>query len=518
MKKGLLLVLTLFMSIVGYAYDIAVENEDGVTIYYNYINDTEELAVAGFDMFINENSGILNIPEEVTYMGRTRKVTEIMEYACQRKGDLISVTIPNSVTRIGSFAFWDSNRLTSITIPNSVREIGYHAFWGCESLKQIEIPNSVTRIEEGLFRDCISLSSLSIPNSVVSIESLAFTNCSSLTSVTIPNSVREIGWSAFEKCISLTSVDIPYSVNKISSKLFYGCKALTSVTIPNSVTSIEELAFGYCSSLTSVTIPNSVTSIGNGAFEGCSSLTSVTIPNSVTSIGGKAFYDCPSLNPVISKMENPCNIYSNCFLNDIFYNITLYVPKGTIDKYRLTDYWSKFKYFEEGDPSSGETPESKKCSKPTISYNKGQLTFNCQTDGVSYHYSITDSDIKSGSSSKVDLTVTYNISIFATKTGYEDSETAYATLCWIDVDPKTDGITNGVTQVKAQPVLIQAQDGFINITGVNEGQHIAVYQVDGKQVASANAYDGTANIVTTLSSGTIAIVKIGNKAVKVMMQ
>ena len=272
-----------------------------------------------------------------------------------------------------------------------------------------------------------------------------------------------------------------------------------------------------CSGLTSVTIPNSVTTIGGSAFLGCSGLTSVTIPNSVTTIEGGAFDYCTGLTSVVSKMVSPCKINEDCFPKDVFYNTTLYVPKGTKDAYKSTDYWSKFVFIEEGDPS-GETPEPQKCSKPTIGYKKGQLTFSCATSGATCYYSISDSDIKSGSGNKVDLTVTYQVSVYASKAGYDNSETAHATLCWIDVDPKTDGITNGVAQVKALPVLIQAQDGFIDITGMNEGQHIAVYQADGKQVASANAYDGTANIVTNLSSGTVAIVKVGDKAIKVIMK
>ena len=40
--------LTLFMSMMGvnaFAYDIRVQNADGATIYYNYINDNTELEV-----------------------------------------------------------------------------------------------------------------------------------------------------------------------------------------------------------------------------------------------------------------------------------------------------------------------------------------------------------------------------------------------------------------------------------------------------------------------------------------
>ena len=367
-----------------------------------------------------------------------------------------------------------------------------------------------------IFSSCIGLTSVTIPNSVTSIGSSAFQYCSGLTSVTIPNSVTSIGSSVFSSCHGLTSVTIPNSVKSIGNNAFTGCYGLTSLTIPNSVTSIGESAFRGCSGLTSITIPNSVTSIGGYAFYRCSSLTSVTIGNSLTSIGNYAFNECTGLTSVISKMENPCTIAYNCFIDDVFYNSTLYVPQGTTNKYKSTDYWSKFIFIEEGDPSGGSS-EPETCAKPTISYNNGKLMFNSSTEGVSYSYLITDTDIKAGTGEEVNLTVTYNVSVYASKAGYLNSETAVGTLCWIDTTPTTEGIT-GIAQIPAKAVLIQANDGFISISGLDESKQIAIYQTDGKQVATAKAYNGSASVATNISRGTPVIVKIGEKAVKVVMQ
>ena len=347
-----------------------------------------------------------------------------------------------------------------------------------------------------------------------------YSGCSNLTSVTIPNSVTSIGNSAFYYCSNLTSVTIPSSVTSIGGYAFQRCSSLTSVTIGNSVTTIGYSAFSDCSSLTSVTIPNSVTSIGYGTFYGCSSLTSVTIPNSVTSIGDYAFYGCSSLTSIISKMMNPCKIPSNCFTKDHYYNSTLYIPEGTTEKYKTTDFWSNFLFVEEGDPSGGDSPEPEpqKCSKPIIEYKNGQLTFDCATEGATCYYSITDSDIKSGNGEKVDLTVTYHVSVYASKQGCYNSDEATATLCWIDVDPKMEGIENGVANVKAMPVLIQGEEGVLHISGAPEGTAINVYEIGGQLVGFAKAYSDTTIIPTTSPPGSIAIVKIGEKAIKVLMK
>ena len=473
------ILLTILISMMGanvFAYDIAVENSDGITIYYNYINYGEELEVTYGSYY----SGNVVIPEEITYMNKTQKVTSI-----------------------GGWAFYDSGSLTSVTIPNSVTSICDCAFQNCTGLTSVTIPNSVTSIRNEAFKECRSLTSVTIPNSVTSIGNRAFWGCSGLTSVTIPNSVTSIG-----------------------SETFRNCRGLTSVTIPNSVTSIGSEAFHDCRSLTSVTIPNSVTSIGNGAFYGCSSLTSLTIPNSVTSIGSLAFYNCTNILIVISLIENPFGIYGKSadgfclFCADTFNNATLFVPVGTINKYKETWGWKDFLFIEEGTGPNGggETPENKQCAKPTISYKDGKLTFNCETEGAVCQSTITDADIKSYSSNEVQLGVTYQISVYASKFGYQDSETVLATLCWIDVAPKTEGITNISANVRALPVMIQNNGSTLTVSGANEGTPITVYSINGTEAGSAISQNGTATIPTTLQSGSAAIVKVGDKAIKVMMK
>ena len=203
------------------------------------------------------------------------------------------------------------------------------------------------------------------------IGNYAFWYCSGLTSVTIPNSVTSIGNYAFADCSGLTSVTIPNSVTSIGNYAFADCSGLTSVTIPNSVTSIGNYAFWYCSGLTSITIPNSVTSIGEGAFYGCSGLTSVTIPNSVTSIGERAF-DGVDIPTVISLIENPFEItgkttdYYRTFSQNTFNKATLYVPKGTIDKYKATDGWKDFAYIVEGTPTGIKVIENTQKKNATV--------------------------------------------------------------------------------------------------------------------------------------------------------
>ena len=401
------------------AHDIEVKNAQGVTIYYNYINEGTELAVTfcgdTYDSYGREYTEIVVIPEEVTFMNRTRKVTSI-----------------------GENAFRDCFTLYYVTIPNSVTSIGKDAFSGCTGLKKVIVQDIAAWC--GISFGSENANPLYYAHHLYSDENAEITN------LVIPNSVTSIGDWAFSRCSGLTSVTIPNSVTSIGDYTFYVCSGLTSVTIGNSVTSIGNGAFAGCSGLTSITIPNSVTSIGSEAFYYCSGLTSVTIGSGVTSIGSSAF-DGVDIPTVVSLIENPFAITgktsnSRTFTQNTFMNATLYVPKGTKEKYKSTTGWKDFVFIEEG-AGGGDTPETQKCATPTISYENGKLTFSCTTEGATCQYSITDTDIKAGSGNEVQLTTTYKVTVYATKAGYENSDEA--TLD-INVSGGTSGLRGDVNE------------------------------------------------------------------------
>ena len=467
MKKLFLSTLLLLLPLLASAYDFEAKNADDVTIYYNIINEGTELEVTSG----NGYSGDINIPEKVTYNGNPLPVTSIGEKAFDDCCDLASVTIPNSVTTIGYAAFYGCSGLTSVTIPKSVTSIGVHAFNACPNLTSVNVERGNTVYDSR--NDCNAI-----------IETASNTLFQGFVSTVIPDDVTTIGRNAF-----------------------YGCRTLTSVTIPNSVTTIGNAAFAGCSGLTSLTIPNSVTSIGNSAFENCTSLTSVIIPNSVSTIGVKAFERCTGLTSVTSRMKDPCSIDQNCFPADVFSNATLNVPKGTKDEYQSTEYWNKFSSIEEFEI----------CATPTIGYGNKKLTFSCDTEGVEYHCTIIDTDIKSYVAGSIDLSATYQISVYATKEGYEDSDEATATLVWMSA--QMEGAEPIVTPANAPtesvPVLISSRDGNLTVKSELDGQPVAVYTIDGKALGSAKVKGGQAVIATNLQKGTIVVVKVGDRSVKI---
>lgn len=385
-------------------------------------------------------------------------------------------------------------------------------------MTSITIPDNIISIDDTAFSGCTGLTSIAIPNSVEGIGNQAFYGCTSLSSIIIPNSVSYIGNGAFLFCDALTSITIPESVTSIGSGTFAYCKNLVSVTIPPSVTSIGGDnryggAFGGCTSLTTIVIPSRVTSIGNQAFLGCDKLKTVKIGSGLKSIGSYAFMNCPELTDVFCSAVNVPSTNTDVFKNSYIEHATLHVPTESVDAYKAANNWKNFKSIVSLE--SGDIPELPKCATPTISYNNGQLTFTSSTDGVEYVSEITGNDIKKNFEATVTLTATYNISVYATKTGFEKSEVATATLCWIDQHPQTE---DDLVEVKAKALLIKNNDGCLTIEGVDDGERVSVYTTNGIEVGNDISTNGTATINTTMSSGEIVIVRIGEKSIKIVVK
>lgn len=498
------------------AYDIAVENDDGVIIYYNLIPKGNMAEVTYMNSSYNSYSGPVTIPDKFTYDGVEYTVTSIGDKAFYRCTSLISVTIPNSVTTLGICAFQGCIGLTSVTIPNSVATIGDAAFYQCTGLTSVTIGNSVTTIGNNAFQYCTGLTSVTIPSSVITIGDYAFDECSGLTSVTIPNSVTTIGNSAFYGCGSLTSVTIPNSVTYIGNYAFGECTGLTSVTIGNSVTIIGWNAFSHCIGLTSVTIPNSVITIRNSAFYECTGLTSVTIGNSVTNIQSQVFAECRKLEDVYCHAENVPLTSTDAFDKSYPEYTTLYVPAESLNDYNTTEPWSMFGTIK---AISGTGEETTKCTTPTISYANKELTFSCETEGVEFVSRITDVDIKNFYSKRISLSATYEISVYATKAGYNNSDVATAILVWTNSEftETTPSGSSVNAPTESVPVLISSHDGFLTVKSELEGQSVSVYSLDGKALGSAQVKGGQAVIATNLPKGTIVVVKVGERSVKALL-
>jgi hypothetical protein len=192
------------------------------------------------------------------------------------------------------------------------------------------------------------------------------------------------------------------------------------------------------------------------------------------------------------------------------------VPIGSLSTYQTADTWKNFWDIREEGTTETPDEEVKKCATPVITYNNSGLDITTETDGAEIHTDITCSDVDSFNGGRIDLSETYSITTYATKSGYLNSEIVTATLCWIAVNGSSE--ENSIIEVEAMPVLITCNNGTINICGGKEGAEIVVYTTSGVAVGNATITNGNATISTGLAKGEIAVISIAGKGIKVVMQ
>lgn len=328
MKKTKLLILcnVLIISISSFAYDFKSGD-----LCYNKISESTSYTVEVTyqnDWSSSSNYKGLNtitIPSTVNYNGQTYSVTRIGSAAFYGCTDLISVTIPNSVTTIIEWAFQDCSSLTAINIPtdHTIFSSEQGVLFNKQRTELIWYPSGKT-------------GSYDIPNSVTTIGEGAFTNCTGLTSITIPSSITNVGSEAFEGTPWLNSKpDGLVYINNVLYSYKGNMPANTTIVIPDGTIAISGFAFYECSNLISVTIPSSVTNIGTGAFCNCTNLTSVSIPSSVTSIDSWVFFGCTKLTAINVPVEHTTLSSENGVLFNKQKTTLIWYPNGKVGAYSI---------------------------------------------------------------------------------------------------------------------------------------------------------------------------------------
>ena len=331
------------------------------------------LTVTGLGATVFANNGLvtgLTIPASVTDIG-----DGAFAYCSNLTAFAVAPLNPSFCSPDGALLTADQTTLlqyplgrgdADYAVSNAVQTIGNHAFAGCTNLVTVTIPASVTAIGDGAFAACPKLAGLYFlgtpPPSlsgddpfagdadtgakVYGEPGLGWANngwygslmtypwfpgyeCSfnswddfvTLTryigpggDVTIPDrinnlDIRVIADGAFSNCTALTSVAISAKVTAIGNLAFFDCPNLGTLTVSPSSTAYSSTPDGVLFDLaqttllqypagkadSSFTVSNGVASIGAYAFAGSTHLVSVTIPASVTWIADGAFAGCTNL-------------------------------------------------------------------------------------------------------------------------------------------------------------------------------------------------------------------------------
>ena len=454
----------------------------------------EPVEVDGLNYLLNEEEktatvtssnykGILVIPETIHVGGKEYTITAIEGNAFIRNYDLLSVTIPNTIKSIGGSTFGECTSLSNVKIGDGVETIGSYAFYYC-ALVSVTIRKNVSSIGEKAFSGNSNLNQvyindlkkwcqidfesleanplyyahhlylnkkevkeLVIPEDITTIKHYAFAGGSSIKSLTMGDNISSIGAYSFYQCSSLASVELASSVTYISNNAFYECTELESIQLPDGIESISEYCFYGCSKLEKLKLPENLKQIKYSAFKNCNKIRSVTIPASVEFIYEYAFSFTSSesvdffVNP-----EYPPLVYGYSFPE----GSKIYVPDGSIEPYQNVEPWSSFDIHT----FSGSGPE--KCASPVVSYNNGVIIFSSETPDAEFHYAITSADGQKNVGNSLDISGNCVVSVYASKKGYEDSETVTSEINIIGKqgDVNRDGEVNVADHVKLSDIIM----------------------------------------------------------------
>lgn len=240
-------------------------------------------------------------------------------------------------------------------------------------------------------------------------------------------------------------------------------------------------------------------------------LRKVVLGKKVSQIRAQAFSNA-NIQEFTITGEEPPYCYPNIFGTQDLSAATLYVPASNAEYYQTTEPWTKFGTVK---TLEGETPViPTACEKPVIAFENGKLLFTCGTNGAKYHCTITSPDMKNNELNEigvVDLQACYDIYVYATADGCTQSETATAKLYWV----KDDGSLSGINQVERRGIVVSSDNGFVNVSGLNDGEQVTLYSTEGKLLGTQSAQGG-ACIFTTFEK--VVIVKIGDSSFKVLVK
>lgn len=256
----------------------------------------------------NRNIVSLTIPDSVT---------TLQNRICSGCTALREVYLPSGLTVIPDETFDGCSSLSTVHFPKTLREIRSDAFCGT-GLTEFIAPDSLTAIWSYAFKDCARLIKVDLKN-VSSVSGGAFQSCTALQSVRLSDTLTELPDHLFDGCTLLSEIDMPDNPIAISAFILDGTAyyndqsnwdngvlyadgyliaadktfaSLTEYTVKAGTLVIADNAFsgvGYTAKLKKMTLPNGLYRIGQSAFSKLYSLTEINIPDSVRSVGYGAF-------------------------------------------------------------------------------------------------------------------------------------------------------------------------------------------------------------------------------------
>lgn len=174
---------------------------------------------------------------------------------------------------------------------------------------------------------------------------------------------------------------------------------------------------------------------------------------------------------------------------------------------------------------SGSNLKPSRCATPTITFENNRLEFRSETPNAVFHSSIECNDVRSYTSSAIDISSSFTVSVYAVADGYERSETItkkievgkvvevekileIETPIYIYDDSHSDiELTTGET------IRLSIVNGEICLENAPIGASVYVYTVAGELI-EMNKVKEQKHIIKQLRNNTY-IVKINDNALKI---
>lgn len=428
------MMLTLLMSMVSakmMAVTIRIDNIDYV------LNESTLTAIVDWCWASNSPISIV-IPSKVSNEGKDYTVTVIGASVFSGYRNLVSITIPNTVKTIGSNAFGNCAGLTSFDIPNSVTRIGEIAFYGCTGLTSITIPSSVTTIANRAFKQCTGLTSVTFDNCGPTLGELGdegvFSGCSKLKDIYYPAYAYDYfttNWQTSTKtlhpqikidrewttCCATASFDVPEGIDAyVVKSCSEGVVTLQKVTTINKGQGLLLKPAEVGTFYNTTVCASAPDSYESNMLKGVTTATAIGATDGeytnfiFTDEGGEIGFDPVSIGEVPA------------------YNAYLQIPTASLS----------------GVPSRQTIVMGSQCATPTISYKDGKLTFDCDTEDVTFVYSFNSTSADNVEGNNVVLSSTFTVSVYAKKDGYLNSDIATQEIdvCGIKGDVDGDGVVD----------------------------------------------------------------------------
>ncbi len=288
------------------------------------------------------------IPPKVAYQGNLCTVQMLGDHAFQSCTNMVRAEVPFTVQKIDNYCFYHASNVEKMTLHEGLKQINGYAFAYMDKLPRIFIPSTVDSIRGGAFISDTNLFGIYVTEGntkYTSVDGVLFSyDKKTLVSYpdahsadyTVPDGTQVIGEEAFRGDAVLTSATLPKSLREIKGYAFHGCTSLPIVKVPQGVTTLNSYSFGNCANLAEVDLPATLTTLKYYTFYNSTALTRITVRATTPPT-------CEvSIEPHTGTLREP-------FMEQIYANATLYVPRGCAQAYRQANVWKKFQNIVEAD-------------------------------------------------------------------------------------------------------------------------------------------------------------------------